>query len=148
MAATCRPKPETLAKAFLRGVSKKHHESGFVFQDGAWIPLGNDTHEQTINRLFRTIVMPDGSRRGEYALARCFGVIHVTAAMGHLGIDANVDHITAKQLETLATRIVRSLRPNSTSHALFNMHHHPKSKIYHGRLQKLVGDQYDVGFVA
>ena len=136
--------PETVTKAFLRGISKNHHESGFVFQDGEWIPLGDDTHEESINRLFQTIDMPDGTECGTYALADCFGVIHVTAAMGHLGIDANVDHVTTKQLETLATQILRSIRPNTTGKVMFDMHHHPKSRTYHKHLQKLVGEQYGV----
>ena len=140
------PTPEMLAKAFLRSVSKKHRESGFVFPDGEWIPLGEWTHEETVRRLLRMVEIP-GESSGTYTLAHHFNAIHVTA-MGHLGIDANVDHITAKQLETLATRIIESVQPDSMANALFNMHYHPKSEIYHARLQKLVGNQYRVGFVS
>lgn len=141
------PGPEALARSFLRGASKKHRGSGFVFPDGEWVPLGEHTHEETVRRAFRAAVMPEGAVCGPYALAHCFGAVNVTA-MGHLGIDANVDKVTTKQLETLAARIIESLQPNCSNIALFNMHHHPESEIYHARLQKLVGDQYEVECVS
>lgn len=140
-------KLDKLVRAYLRGMSREKRESGFVFPDGEWIPLGDLSHDRTVHRMFDTIVMPKRIRRHGYALAHHFGVIHVTA-MGHVGIDANVEHVTTKQLETLAARIIESVVPDSLNEALFNMHHHPRSEIYHGRLQRLVGDQYKVGFVA
>ena len=134
--------PETLAKAFLKARARESNQSGFVFRDGTWIPLGDHTHEQTINQMYRAAIMPAGTQPGEHALAECFGAVSMTAAMGHLGVFM-LDPPTTRQLSTLATRIITSIIPPGSGKVVLDMRHH-RSRTYHARLQRLVGDQYQV----
>ena len=134
--------PETLAKAFLKARARESNQSGFVFRDGTWIPLGEHTHEQTINQMYRAAIMPAGTQPGEHALAECFGAVGVTAAMGHLGVFM-LDPPTTRQLSTLATRIITSITPPGSGKVVLDARL-VNAKKYQVRLQRLVGDQYQV----
>lgn len=134
----------TLIKEYLKSVEnpKPKNGSGFVLPDGEFISLNRDV---SISHEFVVREMRDA---GVITKSLCYyGVVYITD-MGTIAINANVRHITNKQLHTLAVHIIKIMKPNSYEHILFDMKHHPKSRQYHAKLQKLVGSQYDVWCVS
>lgn len=128
----------TRIREYLKSVEnpKPQNGSGFVLPDGEFIYSSRElSHDQVFERMLDTIIIPKALYK--------YGVICVTN-LSAIAINANIEHITNKQLHALAVHIIKYLKPNCHDSVLFDMKSHPKSRYYCAKLQKLVGSQYRV----